>query len=234
MLGGCGWPIPLGLRRRWQLRRAPAGPLRDFYRVPFPDPGMAWHRVEYVAMDMETTGLDARRDEILSIGWVVIRDGAVRLGEAGHLFVRPTRPVPEEAAVVHGILDDIAARGRTLAEVVPEVLAALAGKVLLAHHAVIEQRFLDRACRRLYGRGLLCPVVDTLQLEARRFHIEGRPIVQGDLRLHQARARHGLPRYPAHDALSDALAAAELFLAQAQQRAVGGRTPRLRDLAVRC
>jgi DNA polymerase-3 subunit epsilon len=62
---------------------------------------------------------------------------------------------------------------------------------------------------------ILAPVVDTLLLEQRRLLRANKGIKSGDLRLHYCRQRYGLPDYPAHDALTDALATAELLSAWA-------------------
>ena len=98
----------------------------------------------------------------------------------------------------------------------------------MAHHARIERTFLDAACTRLYGGTLPnLKFADTLALEKRsldpagerRFQA-GRPAPVGG-----ALERYGLPRYKAHNALTDALAAAELFLAQAGHAAGRGTCP---------
>ena len=105
---------------------------------------------------------------------------------------------------------------------------SLAGKVMVAHYARIETGFLYAACRQLYGMAPVMPVVDTLLIEHER-HVRSHLATQrGALRLAAARERYGLPRYPAHDALTDAIAAGELFLAQIAHRA-GAAVPRLRD-----
>lgn len=95
----------------------------------------------------------------------------------------------------------------------------------------LSMSFLNNACKNLYGYPFLCPVVDTLALEVRQFQMRDQAIRSGDLRLAKARTRYGLPRYPAHNALTDALAAGELFLAQVAYRRT--RKPlRLKDLIV--
>ena len=216
--------------RRRRLGRKASGPLRDFYRVPFVAPGADCRRLEFVALDLETTGLDPARDEILSIGLVHIRDWRIELASAWHRLLRPDMDIPEQSAVLHRITDDQAATGEPLARVLPGLLARLAGKVLVAHHARLELRFLDRACRRLYGAGFLLPVIDTQQLARRGLERRNQPIAAQDLRLVECRRRHGLPRYPLHDALSDALACGELFLVQLAQQDVGKPIPLRRFL----
>jgi DNA polymerase-3 subunit epsilon len=184
--------------------------------------------VEYVAVDLETTGLDARRDQILSIGWVVLSGIRIDLSTARHRLVRVQGAIPAHTAVIHQITDDLAATGQDLSAALPEFLGDLRGRVMIAHHARIEQTFLSAACRQLWGRGLLARTVDT-QVIARRL-LERRQIAfkGSDLRLHALGERYNLPRYGAHNALSDALAAAELFLAEAAYRD-NGRGMRLAE-----
>lgn len=66
------------------------------------------------------------------------------------------------------------------------------------------------------------PVVDTQYLAARRLQRAHQPVVEGGLRLSNLRRQYHLPRYQAHNALSDALACAELFLAQVAEMAPDG------------
>ncbi len=204
---------PLG--RRWLAWRTPSGPLRDYYDRDVASPATPYDQADLLAIDLETTGLDPETDEILSIGYVPISGGRVRLAGAAYHLVHPLGQVPDETAVIHGLLDGALAEAPPLAEVLPRLLAALAGRVGIAHHARIERQFLSAACRRLYGRPLAAPIICTLALERRALILEGRESSDGDLRLGPTRTRYGLPRYRAHNALTDALAAAELFLAQA-------------------
>jgi DNA polymerase-3 subunit epsilon len=200
--------------RRLLWMRGEPGPLRDYYAVDYATLDTPWPEVEFLAIDLETTGLDPRRHEILSVGFAPMRAGGVRLGEARHFLVRPTRPIPEETAVIHGLLDDHLESAPPLEDVLPHVLRAMAGRVPLAHFSTVEQRFLSFACKRVYGQPMLVPYVDTLRLEHRALERQQQAVVQGALRLHAARERYGLPRYKAHNAMMDAIAAGELFLAQ--------------------
>ncbi len=209
-------PFGLTARRRRAAARA-RGPLRDFLAAPLPDPSAPLEAVELVALDLETTGLNPRRDRMLSYGLVELRGGAIPLRGARHGLIRFDHRIPEAAAVIHRITDDQAAAGAPLEEVLPMLLETLAGKVLLAHFARVEQRFLDAACRRLYGGPFLIPTIDTLRLAERLFRLQNHAIQAADLRLFNLRPRYKLPRYRAHNALSDALACAELFLALAAE-----------------
>jgi DNA polymerase III subunit epsilon len=208
----------LDWRRRWQLRRMPPGPLRTYLEQPFQATRADYRELDYLAIDLETTGLDSRRDLILSVGYVTVRGTIIDLSTARHRVVRIDRSIPEASAVIHQITDDQAAMGSELDEVLAELLEALAGKVMIAHHASIEEGFLSNACKRCWGQALLMRVVDTQVLAHRTFERRQIPFRASDLRLHALASRYNLPRYGAHNALSDALTAAELFLAQAAYR----------------
>lgn len=183
-----------------------------------------------LAVDLETTGLDPRRDRVVAVGWVPVEGLELDLAGVGSRLVRPPEGTEVgESATVHGLTDSAVATGSPEEEVLAMVLDQLRGRALLAHHARIETGFLATACRR-HGRPVpRVPVVDTVALQQRvlggRWH---RPEPE-ELGLAAARRALGLPRYRAHDALSDALACAELYLAQVA-RLAGGDGLRLRRL----
>ncbi len=214
--------LPIDFRRRRRARSAPPGPLRAYYGQPIPSGACDWRKVEFLALDLETTGSDPVVDEIVSAGWVQVRGGAIDLGTATRRMVRTSGPMPEASAVIHAITDDEAAQGEPLGAVLADILGALGGRVLVAHYARAELGFLDAACRRCLGASLLTPVVDTLQLARRSYSRTGRAPVRGELRLDALRMQYNLPGHQMHDALSDAIATAELFLAQVAALSAAG------------
>lgn len=212
------------------MRSAPPGPLHDYLAKAFPSRGADYRDIEIVALDLETTGLDASRDEILSIGLVSLKAGRIELASAEHYLVAPLGPISGISATLHHITDDTAAAGRALPDVLPGVLSRLGGRVLLGHHVGLEQAFLDAACKRLYGAGFLAPLVDTETLVQRWLERRNEAFGGHQLRLHALRERYGLPRYKAHNALTDALATAELFCAFVARANLLGRVPLKRFL----
>lgn len=200
-------------QRRRALAKASPGPLADYLATPLPNKDRDCRQMELVALDLETTGLDPETDVILSIGLVHIVDWSVKLATSWHRVVQVERAIPGNTAVIHQITDDRAAAGTPLDALLPEVLTRLAGKPMVAHYAVIEQGFLNAACERVYGAPFVAPVIDTLVLGQRIFERRNHLIQPHDLRLFNLRPRYNLPQYKAHNALSDALATAELLLA---------------------
>jgi len=214
--------LPWELRRRRCARTAPDGPLRRYYQVPLPSARSEWQELEYVALDLETTGTDPRTEEIVSFGWVLLRGAAIDLSTATRRVVRTSKAMPERSARIHAITDDEAEAGEPPCSVLESLLDVLAGRVLIAHFAPTECGFVDAACRRCFGGGLLVPTVDTLYLAQRSYGRQRREPERGDLRLAALRERYNLPAYASHDALVDALAAAELFLAQVEELSASG------------
>ncbi len=213
-MSGRGW-FGWGRRRRAGL---PEGPFKDFLEEPAPPARTPLADLGLLAVDMETTGLDPRTDAILSIGWVPVDGATVVLGGAGHVLVCGAELDAAgvgQSATIHGLTDDRLAAGVPLVEAIEQLLTVLRGRVLLAHHAGLEIGFLTAACQRMWGVRPEVTAVDTMRLQHRivapGFDDEPRPDA---LRLWTARASFGMLPIGAHDAVHDALAAAELYLAQ--------------------
>ena len=210
-----------GRRRARAAAQAPSGPVRDYLTTRQPDGRTPVAALPLLALDLETTGLDPRRDHIVAAGFVPLEGLEIRLADADQVLCRTDAAVGQSAAI-HGITDDAVEHGVELGELVELVVTALTGRVLLAHHAGIETGFLSAAAERTHGVRLSVPTVDTMELQARVLGSHGDDLPPGALRLGTARAHLGLPRYRAHDALTDAIACAELYLAQVA-RLSGGR-----------
>ncbi len=206
-------------QRKRALAKTGPGVMQDFLSAPHVEKNTRCSEAEIVSLDLETTGLDPARHSILSYGLVQIDNMTIRLDSTRHEVISIVEDIPEASAVIHQITDDRSAAGSPLEAVLPDLLRMLAGKVMLVHYASIEQNFIDAACRRLYGAPFVIPTIDTLILAQRRFERRNHTIQTGDLRLFNLRPRYNLPMYKAHNALSDAVATAELFLAMAAETA---------------
>lgn len=198
--------------------------MASFLAAPLPPRHADVRDLEFVALDLEMTGLDPRRDEIASIGYVIIKQHRICLEQAHHRLIQIDGSVAQ-SATLHGLVDADLSDGAPLDEALLHLLDVLAGRVLVLHHAPLDLGFLNAACQRLWGAPLVMRVVDTLALARQRHHGTHHEPRDGELRLHAARSQYGLPRYTAHNALSDALATAELYLAIVAHRAGRERLP---------
>ncbi len=212
----------LRLRRLHRLRRARGTPLQRCWQQPLPSTSSDWRRVSFLVCDAEMSSLEPATGELLSLGWVAVEQGGVELGSARHHLIQAAASVGQ-SATVHQLRDCELADAQTIEGVMAAFLEAAAGRVLVFHNAFLDMAFLNKAARTLYGVPLLLPTVDTLALEERLLRRRDQVIQPGDLRLQGCRDRYSLPPYPAHNALLDALATAELLLAHARHRAGRGK-----------
>jgi DNA polymerase-3 subunit epsilon len=207
----------LALRRWNAVRRTTNRHYKAFLGKPLPPPATPFDEAELICLDIETTGLDPVTADMLSIGWVLIRDGMVDLSSAESHVVKPTGDVGDSASV-HGLTDTAVGRGMDPRRAMERVVDVLAGRVLVVHHARLDKGLLDRLCRDQFNERLLVPVIDTLALEFRRksrqHHVED----HRSLRLPDLREHYNLPRYRGHDCLIDAVATAELLIAMVAWR----------------
>ena len=208
--------LGLDARRQRMLGKAPYGPLREFLSVPFPDRDLKIDKTPILAVDFETTGLDPAKDQILSVGFISMEQNEIMLSSAYHQIIRAHGDLKEDNVVIHQITDSAKEQGALLEKVVADLLAALAGKVMLVHFAHIEKNFLERACKQLYGMAPVFPIIDTLAIAKKRLDKKGLPYLPGELRLSSLRNAHNLPLHYPHNALNDALATAELLMAEVE------------------
>ena len=199
----------------WRGSRARGDAARDYARARQPSPNTPWREAGYCVVDLELSGLDPRRGEIVSFGALPIEDGRVRLDGAASGLVRPTRPLAEESIRVHGIRAADLAEAPALADALQPLLAAMAGRVLIAHHAPIERVFLTRALRRV-GVRLRGPVLDTAVL-GRIWLAERDGELPRRMTLTDMTLACGLPVHSPHTAIGDALTTAQLFLLAVSQ-----------------
>jgi DNA polymerase-3 subunit epsilon len=191
-------------------------------------PDLPWRAVPAAIVDVEATSLDRRAGELLSVGLVPVDDGRVRTAGAREWLVRPSRPPTDATVVVHGLRpSDVAAAARP-AEVAPQVAAAIAGRVVVAHSAWVERRFLAPLLAG-HGGGLPEPLLDTEAL-GRLWLLERDGRAPERLALGALATALGVPVERRHHALGDALTAAQCYLALATH--LDAARPRtVRDLA---
>lgn len=167
----------------------------------------------FLVLDLELTGLDPKKDHIVSIGWLPIRQREAIIAEAQYHLIKSPVSVGQ-SATIHGLHDRQLQDARELPEVLEELLSSFAGYVFVAHHATLDRQALTMALRQYCGRAPRLTFIDTLRIEQRRLARRDTPLKSDALRLSTCLARHGLPAGAAHHALEDAYSCALLFLAQ--------------------
>jgi DNA polymerase-3 subunit epsilon len=198
--------------RTWQ--QLPTGSLKNYHQQAFMKRHTNHCVLQGLAVDFETTGLNARRDKILSIGWVQVEGVYINLTNYQHSIISIEEPIPSDNVVIHHITDDQSTKGISLKQAIDDLLTALTGKVLIAHHAQIERTFLNAACQKLYHKKPILQIIDTQRLAYRILKYNNVTYKPTDLHLSTLARHYNLPKRKQHHALNDALTTAELFLAQ--------------------
>jgi DNA polymerase-3 subunit epsilon len=220
--GAVDWPS-----RFRDLEKKAADPcIKAFYQAGGVPGDTPIKQVPFLALDMETTGLNPQTDAIVSVGFIPLFFDRIVCRGARYWVVRPDQDRPDIQTVIHGITHSRMDACPRFDAILPLLIEAMAGRVVVAHYSRIERRFLNRAVSDLTGEGLAFPVVDTMELESRKHPVFRPNLIQRwmgeknspSLRLAHARERYNLPSYRPHHALTDALAAAELFLAQVRDQ----------------
>ena len=98
----------------------------------------------FVALDLETTGLDYHNDSIIEICAVRVDDG--RITETYHQYVNPDRHVPPAASAVNHITDDMLIDKPRIYEILPNLLHFIGSDIIVAHNAPFDVHFLASAC----------------------------------------------------------------------------------------
>lgn len=114
----------------------------------------------WVVVDVETSGLDARRDALISIGALGVRDGAVDLADSFEAVLRQPAPSAGENIEVHGIGGTEQMGGEEPAAALAAFLEFIGDDPLVAFHAPFDAMVLGRAVRQRLRRPFRRPWLD--------------------------------------------------------------------------
>jgi DNA polymerase III subunit epsilon len=161
--------------------------------------------VEFVVLDLETTGGSPAHDRITEVGAVKIRGGEV-LGSF-HTLVNPEVPIPPLISALTGITNPMVAAAEPIEVVLPCLLEFLGGAVLVAHNASFDRRFVQANLERHGYQRLANRVVCTARLARKLLPRDEVP----NVRLATLAAYLGATVTPCHRALTDAQATVDVF-----------------------
>jgi DNA polymerase-3 subunit epsilon len=169
------------------------------------DLGTPLLNVEFVVLDLETTGGSPANDRITEVGAVKVRGGEV-LGTF-HTLVDPEVPIPPLISALTGITDRMVAGAEPIEVVLPCLLEFLGGAVLVAHNASFDRRFVQANLERHGYQRLANRVVCTARLARKLLPRDEVP----NVRLATLAAYLGASITPCHRALTDAKATVDVF-----------------------
>jgi DNA polymerase III subunit epsilon len=177
----------------------------------------SWRRADFIAIDVETTGLDPRRDEVISFAGIPIESARIIAPEVVHSLVRPRAASTGASAEIHGLRDHDLAGAPSAPEALAPLAAAMRGRTPVVHAQWVERTFLGKA-----GCPLPRRIVDTAVLW-RMLSVARGEADPGTCSLSRIAEALGLPAHRPHTAEGDTLTAAQVFLAMATHLEAHGR-----------
>jgi DNA polymerase-3 subunit epsilon len=196
------------LRRTWFV-----------YHLALPEFGFIYDpppEGEWVVLDCETTGLDVRRDKIVSIGAVRIVGQRLLTSRRLELLVRPEKAPSAESVRVHQLRERDLAEGMGAEWAMRELLRFVGSRPLVGYYLEFDVAMLNREIWPMLGVRLPQQKVEVSSLyyewKNRQLPPHERGQRQIDLRFATMMNDLGLPLYEAHDALNDAVMAGLAFV----------------------
>ena len=195
------------LRRGWMLYHLADAHFAFMYDDP---PAEEW-----VALDCETTGLDVRHDQIVSIGAVRIVGNRLLTSQRLELLVRPERSLKVASMLVHRLRERDVAQGLDPEQAMRALLDFIGSRPLVGYYLEFDIAMLNRVIWPMLGVRLPQPKIEVsamyydFKLRQMPAHRRGETI---DLRFASIMHDLALPLREAHDALNDAVMAGLAFV----------------------
>ncbi|MDX2151405.1 MAG: 3'-5' exonuclease [Bryobacteraceae bacterium] len=168
--------------------------------------------VRFVVLDTETTGLDPKRDRLISMGAVAVTGGKIRLDDTFEVLLRVSHN--SASVTVHGITRDEASQGMGEREAIEQFLEYLEDGVIVGHHIGHDIQTIEAACERHFGTRLPNKSLDTMDLTLhlnREGAFAGRTLPRG-FSLDGLCEMFGVAPHDRHTAGGDAFLTAQVFL----------------------
>jgi DNA polymerase-3 subunit epsilon len=166
---------------------------------------------EYVVFDTETTGLNPKKDEILSIGALKIRGNTILMSEKFELFVKPSCDINEASIKIHHIRNIDLQHGCEPYDAIEQFLYFIGSRPLVGYYLEFDVKMINK-----YTKPLLGITLPNRQIEVSGLYHDKKikfiPDGTIDLRFDSIMKDLGLPIFGKHDALNDALMTALMFV----------------------
>jgi len=169
----------------------------------------------YVVLDTELTGLDEKKDSIVSIGAVRMTGGRIELGNTFYRLVSPRTELKASSVVIHEITPSEVAAKPGIDTVLAEFTEFCGDAILAGHFISIDLSFLNREMKRISGKDIPNPAIDTFTIyEWLRKRNKSRDCFAtpfAGYRLYDIVKCFDVPVNGAHNALMDAFITAQLL-----------------------
>ncbi|WBU39845.1 MULTISPECIES: 3'-5' exonuclease [Marinobacter] len=108
-------------------------------------------RCRLIVLDLETTGLNASKDEVIAIGAVAIEGGVIHLNDQFDLILRRPELDIRDTVLIHGIGPEALTQGHETEDALLYLLEWMNGDPILAYHSAFDQKFLEKTLKAQLG-----------------------------------------------------------------------------------
>ncbi len=213
--------VPRALKRLFHQASIGDQSYRFLFRPGPPD--------EVVAFDCETTGLDPRRDDIVSIAAIRLRGNRILTSERFEAVIRPEARMRADAIKIHRLREADVEAGKRIQTIIPQFLHFIGGRPLVGYYVEFDVRMIDKYLLGLIGIELPNPLIEVSRLYYERKYGDAPPGTAIDLSFAAILRDLDLPVLDQHDAFNDALMTAMMYLRLRDLRQRGVRLPRGRS-----
>ncbi len=170
----------------------------------------------YLVIDTELTGLDGRKDSIVSIGAVRMKGGRIDLGDSFYKVINPETSLKAESVVIHEIMPSDVIMKPGISAVLKEFVDFCGADILVGFCVDVDMAFLNREMKRLFGAPLenqlidIYPVFEWL-LKNTGFREKGAAVMPSRYQLYDIARYFDIEVNGAHNAIIDAFITAQIF-----------------------
>ena len=166
---------------------------------------------EYVCLDCETTGLNPRKDEILSIGAVIIKGNKVLMRKTLNVFVKPSNKIAEESIKIHQIRPIDLENALDPKDAIMQLLEFMGNRPIVGYYIKFDIAIISKYTKKYIGISL-----PNLQVEVSSMYFKTRKRSSDyefvDLKFDTIMKELDIPELGKHDALNDAIMTSMIFL----------------------
>jgi DNA polymerase-3 subunit epsilon len=167
---------------------------------------------EFIALDCETTGLNPRVDDIITIAAVKIRGNRILTSERFEAIVRPDKKPTSDSIKVHQLRAQDVESGALMFRVLPDLLRFIGGRPIIGYYIDFDMRMLDKYILRQIQTKLPNPRIEVSEMYYACKYKGAPPNTVYDLRFTSILADLGIPNLEQHDALNDTIMTAMVYL----------------------
>ncbi len=166
---------------------------------------------EYVVYDCETTGLNPKQDEILSIGAVKIKDNKILTSQTFEVYVKNLKEISSKSIEIHGIRPCDLKDAITSDEAIHQFLEFIGSRPLVGYYLEFDINMINKYTVPMLGIKLPNKAIEVSEIYYDQ-QIELIPQGHIDLRFDTILKKYNIPNMGVHNAVNDAVMTAMIFL----------------------